>query len=197
VLVVHPSLGVASISDLTRVGKSRPGQLTYASSGIGTAPHLAGVLFSRLAGIETLHVPYKGSSDAMLDLLAGRVSMMFAPASTVLPHIQSGKLKAIASTGLKRSNIVPDLQTVSELGLKEFESSVWFGLVAPLDTPANVQATLASALRTALDSPEVKSQLLAQGIDVVKADPQEFGRYIRAETEKWGKVIQGSGIKLN
>jgi tripartite-type tricarboxylate transporter receptor subunit TctC len=197
VLVVPSTLGVASLDDLIRLGKSKPGELTYASSGNGTAPHLAGVLFGKLAEVDILHVPYKGSSEAMTDLLAGRVSMMFSPASTVLPHIRAGKLKALASTGPKRSPVVPDLPTISELGLKEFESSVWFGLVAPLGTPADIQATLANAVQAALDSPEVKSQLMAQGIEVVKAGPQEFGQYLRAETDKWGKVIQGSGVKLN
>jgi tripartite-type tricarboxylate transporter receptor subunit TctC len=158
---------------------------------------LAGVFFGKLAGIDILHVPYKGSSEAMTDLLAGRVSMMFAPASTVLPHIRSGKLKALASTGSKRSPVVPDLPTISELGLKEFESSVWFGLVAPLNAPADVQATLANAVQAAIDSPEVKSQLMAQGIEVVRAGPQEFGQYIRAETAKWGEVMQGSAVKLD
>lgn len=197
VLVVHPSLGVTSLNDLINLGKSESGRLTYASSGIGTAPHLAGVLFGSLAGMQLLHVPYKGSSEAMTDLLAGRISMMFAPASTVQSYIRAGTLKALASTGTKRSSVVPDLPTISELGLKDFESSVWFGLVTPVGTPADVQATLANAVQAALDAPDVKSQLMAQGIEVIKAGPREFGQYIHAETDKWGKVIQASGVKLN
>jgi tripartite-type tricarboxylate transporter receptor subunit TctC len=196
-LVAHPSLGVDTLPELISLGKGKGSQLSFASSGNGTAPHMAGLLFAKSAGIELLHVPYKGSSAAMADLLAGRVSLMFAPASTVLPHIRSGKLKAIASTGLKRTNSAPDLPTISELGLKDFESSVWLGLVAPLGTPAKVQATLVSAVQTALDSPEVKSQFAAQGIEVVKAGPKEFGQYIRSETDKWGKVIEASGVKLD
>jgi len=189
VLVVPAALEVSSLDQLITLLKSKPGQFNFASSGNGTAPHLAGVLFGKLAGVEVLHVPYKGSSEAMADLVAGRVSMMFSPASTVLPHIRSGKLKALASIGQSRSPIVPDLPAISELGLKDFESSVWFGLVAPLNTPADVQATLAQAVETALDSPEVSKQFTLQGIEVVKAGPQEFGQYIRTETEKWGKVM--------
>jgi tripartite-type tricarboxylate transporter receptor subunit TctC len=197
VLVVNPGFGITTVKNLIAQAKAKPGVLSYASSGIGTAPHLAGALFENLAGVKMLHVPYKGSAEAMTDLLAGRVATMFAPASTVQSYIKTGKLKALASTGSKRSSVVPDLPTMSELGLKDFESSVWFGLVAPTGTPAEMQKTLADAVQAAIDSPKVKAQLLAQGIEVVKAGPSEFGQYIQAETAKWAGVIKASGVKLN
>jgi tripartite-type tricarboxylate transporter receptor subunit TctC len=194
-LVVHPSLGVSSVDELIRAAQAKPGELTFASSGNGTSPHLSGELFSSMAGVKMLHVPYRGSSPAVIDLLAGQVQMMFSPASTVLPHIRAGKLKALASTSAKRTDVAPDLPTIDELGIKGFETSVWFGLVAPAQTPRAVIEKVKTAAHAALDSPDVQAQLRAQGFDVIKAGPEGFARYIRSETEKWAKVIQTAGIK--
>ncbi|MDP1534420.1 MAG: tripartite tricarboxylate transporter substrate binding protein [Rubrivivax sp.] len=194
-LVAHPSLAVASVDELVRTLKARPGQVSYASSGNGTSPHLSGELFSSMAGVTMLHVPYRGSSPAVTDLLAGQVSLMFSPASTVLAHIRAGKLKALAATSLKRSEIAPDLPTLDELGLKGFETSVWFGLVAPAGTPAAVVARLNGAVQTVLDSAELKALFAAQGIEAVKASPDAFDRYIRSEMDKWARLIQSAGIK--
>ncbi|HET7656407.1 MAG TPA: tripartite tricarboxylate transporter substrate binding protein, partial [Luteimonas sp.] len=166
-LVVRPTLGVHSMDELVKLAKSRPCKITMASSGNGTSPHLSGELFASMAGIKLLHVPYKGSSLAVNDLLAGHVDMMFAPASSVLSHIKAGKLVALASTGLERTPAAPELATVDELGLKGFETSVWFGLVAPAGTGAPVVDRLADATRAALEVPAVAAQFQTQGIDPV------------------------------
>jgi len=195
VLVAHPSLGVASVNDLIRVAKAKPDGITYASSGNGTSPHLSGELFSSMAGVKMLHIPYRGSTPAVTDLLAGQVQLMFSPASTVLPHIRAGKLKALATTSTKRTAIAPELPTLDELGLKGFETAVWFGLVAPAGTPPAVTAKIRAATHAALDTPEVQALFSAQGIDIVKTDAAEFARYVGSETTKWSKLIQATGIK--
>src|SRR5262249_141278 len=150
---------------------ARPGQIAFASSGNGTAPHLSGELFSSMAGIKMLHVPYKGSSPAVTDLIGGQVQVMFSPASTVMPHVRSGKLKALAPTGATRAATAPDLPTVAELGLKGFETAVWFGFVVPAGTPAEVVAKLNTATHDALDTPAVRELFRSQGIEVVKSTP--------------------------
>ncbi|HEU0202005.1 MAG TPA: tripartite tricarboxylate transporter substrate binding protein [Burkholderiaceae bacterium] len=194
-LVVHPSVGVSSVDELIRAAKAKPGELAFASSGNGTSPHLSGELFSSMAGVKMLHVPYRGSSPAVADLLAGQVQLMFSPASTVLPHIRAGKLKALAATSAKRSDVAPELPTIAESGLKGFETSVWFGLVAPVGTPPAIVERIKTAAHAALDSADVQAALRAQGFDIVKAGPEEFARYIRREAEKWAKVIQSAGIR--
>lgn len=194
-LVVHPSLNVDSMEQLIRAAKAQPGKIAYASSGNGTSPHLSGELFCMMAGIKMLHVPYKGSSPAVTDLLAGQVGAIFSPASTVLPHIRAGKLKALASTGARRTAAAPDLPTVAELGLAGFETSVWFGIMTPAGAPADVVEKLRAATLAALQAPDLQSQFAAQGIDVVRAGPQEFAALIRSETDKWAKVIQTAGVK--
>lgn len=196
VLVAHPSRGLKSVDDLIRAAKARPGGITFASSGNGTSPHLAGELFASKAGVQLLHVPYRGSSPAMADLLGGQVAIMFAPASTALPHIQSGKLVALAAASKDRIAALPDLKTLSELGLKDFDTSVWFGLAAPAGTPDAVRRRLSTAIQSALDTPDLRAQFRAQGIEPVKAGPEETARYIRAEVDKWAEVMQAAGVKL-
>ena len=195
VLVVNPSLGVASVDQLIRAAKASPGRITFASSGHGTSPHLSGELFSSMAGIKMQHVPYRGSTPAVTDLLGGQVQVMFSPASTVLSHMRAGTLKALATTGAKRTALTPDLPTIQELGFKGFESSVWFGFLLPLGTPREVVAKVQAATHAALDHPDVQSLFRAQGIDSVKFTSDEFARYIRSETSKWANVIQIAGIK--
>jgi tripartite-type tricarboxylate transporter receptor subunit TctC len=197
ILVVHASLGVTTVKDLIALAKSRPGQILYGSSGNGTSPHLSGELFNSMAGVKLVHVPYKGSSQAVTDLLAGRVQVMFSPASTVLPHIQAGTLKALASTGVRRAGVAPDIPTISESGLSGFDTAVWFGLLAPSGTARDIISRLAAAVGQALGSADVKAQLSAQGIDLLGGGPEEFARYIREETEKWARVIQVSGAKID
>ncbi|MFZ9508943.1 MAG: tripartite tricarboxylate transporter substrate binding protein [Burkholderiaceae bacterium] len=195
ILVAHPSLGVDNLAQLIAKAKADPGKITFASSGNGTSPHLSGELLAFMAGVRMLHVPYKGSSPAVVDLLAGQVLTMFGPASTVLPHIREGKLKALASTGLTRASSMPDLPTVDELGLKGFETSVWFGINAPLNTPAAVIEKLAAAVNAAQDSAEVQAQFKTQGIEVVRAGPSNYAALIRSETDKWARVIKAAGVQ--
>ena len=195
VLVAHPSLDVVTVADLIRMAKAKPGDLSFASSGIGTSPHLSGELFSMMAGVKMVHVPYRGSTPAVTDLLAGQVQLMFAPASSVLQHVRAGKLKALAVTSPKRTAVAPELPTLDELGLKGFDTSVWIGLVAPARTPPEVTAKLRAAAHSTLDSPEVENAFRTQGIDVVKTSQEEFSRHLRSEAARWSKVIQAAGIK--
>jgi tripartite-type tricarboxylate transporter receptor subunit TctC len=194
-LVVHPSLGVDTLQQLIALAKKEPGKIAYASSGTGTSPHLAGELFAMKAGIKILHVPYKGSSSAVSDLVAGQVQMMFSPASTVLPFIRSGQLKALASTGATRTQSAPDLATIAELGIPDFESSVWMGFMVPNGTPPDIVSRLQSATLEAQQDPQIIAQLKANGIDVVKAGPAEFGQLIKSEADKWAQVIKAGNIK--
>lgn len=195
ILVANPSLGVSSLEQLIAKAKAEPGRVSFASSGNGTSPHLSGELLAHMAGVRLLHVPYKGSSPAVVDLLAGQVLTMFGPASTVLPHIREGKLRALASTGLKRASSMPDLPTVDELGLKGFETSVWFGINAPRGTPAAVIEKLRAAIAAAQDNAEVQTQFKAQGIEFVRAGPAEYAALIRSETDKWARVIKVANVQ--
>jgi tripartite-type tricarboxylate transporter receptor subunit TctC len=194
VLVVVPSLGVSSVDQLVAAARAKPGEITFASSGHGTSPHLSGELFASKAGIKMLHVPYRGSAQAVTDLLGGQVQVMFSPASSVLPHIRAGALKALATTGAKRTELAPDLPTLQELGFAGFESSVWFGFLLPAGTPPDVVAKLRSATDAVLDQPEVQKQFRTQGIDIIRSTPDDFARYIRSETRKWAELIRATGI---
>jgi tripartite-type tricarboxylate transporter receptor subunit TctC len=197
ILVVTPSLDVHSVKDLIRLAKEKPGHVSYASAGSGTALHMAAELFSAMAGVKMLHVPYQGSALAMPDLLAGRTSIMFAPASTVVPLIKSDKLRAIASTGAHRAEIMPDLPTVSEEGLTGFESSVWAGLLAPKGLPPAIEHRLEEAILAAAKTGDVKQKLAAEGFDVVTRGHEAFTAYIESENAKWAKVIQDQSLKLH
>ena len=196
-LVVHPSVPAKSVQELIVAAKAKPGDLMYGSSGNGTAPHLSGELFNLMAGVKLVHVPYKGSPQAVTDLLAGRVLVMFSPASTVLQHIRAGNLRALASTGLARTGAAPELPTVAESGLAGFETSVWFGLVAPLGTPVEVLDRLNRDTQRALAAPELKSQFAAQGVDAMGGSREQLAAYIRQEIDKWARVIQASGAKID
>jgi tripartite-type tricarboxylate transporter receptor subunit TctC len=195
-LVTTPSLDAHTVKDVIRIAKDKPGQLSYASAGTGTALHMAAELFSAMAGVQMLHVPYQGSALAMPDLIAGRVSIMFAPASTVIPLIKSGALRAIATTGAHRSTFMPELPTIAEEGLPGFESSVWAGLLAPKDTPQNIEEKLESAILGAAAAPDVKQKFAAQGFDVVTRGQENFTLYIHSENSKWATVIKERGLDL-
>jgi len=197
ILVVHPSLGVTSVQELVALAKSKPEKILYASSGNGTSPHLSGELFNLMAGVKLTHVPYKGSSQAMADLLAGRVPVMFSPASTALPHIQEGTLKALAASGAQRAGILPKLPTLSESGLTGYDTAVWFGLLAPVATPKDIVERLSVAVNQALAAADVKSQFATQGIDPLGGTRADFARYIDQETGKWAKLIRDSGAKMD
>ena len=196
ILVVHPSLGVNTVNELIQLLKAKPGEIAYASAGNGTALHMAAMLFSMMADVKMIHVPYQGSNAAMSDLLAGRTTVMFVPASTVMQYANTGKLKALASTGLKRTFVAPDIQTLNELGLAGSESTVWFGLMSPLGTSEAIEKTLNKAIDLAIQSTEVQTQFKALGIDSAYLNNKDFLAYIKSENDKWAKVIKSSNIKL-
>jgi tripartite-type tricarboxylate transporter receptor subunit TctC len=194
-LCVHPSLPARDVKQLIAAARSRPGQILYASSGIGTAPHVAAELFNSLAHVKLTHVPYKGSPQAVTDLLAGQVAVMFAPASTVLPHVKSGRLRALATSGTARTRHAPDLPTVAEAGLPGFEVTLWFGLMGPAGVAAEIVGRLNAETVKALANPAVVDQLGSQGMDTLGGTPQEFAAYVRSEIQKWARVVRETGAR--
>jgi tripartite-type tricarboxylate transporter receptor subunit TctC len=195
ILVVHPDTGVNNVAELIKFAKANPDKILFASSGIGTSPHLSGELFNQMTGLKITHVPYKGSGQAVTDLLANRVQMMFSPAATVIGHVKGGKLKALASTQLQRAGVAPDLPTMSEAGLKGFDTGLWFGLMAPAGTPKDIIDKLNNATNAALKSPDVADTLKKQGMDILGGSAEDFGRYIQTETEKWAGVAKAAGLQ--
>jgi tripartite-type tricarboxylate transporter receptor subunit TctC len=195
ILVVPPSTGVESVPELIALAKSKPGEILYASTGVGTAPHLSGELLAMRAGVKLVHVPYQGSPQAATDLLAGRVAMMFSPASAVISQVEAGSLRVLASATSKRPGILPDVPTMAEAGMPDFDTSIWFGLMAPAGTPRDVVDTLARAVREAVASNEVVTAWRPQGIDPLSGGPQEFARYVASESKRWGEVAQAAGLK--
>jgi tripartite-type tricarboxylate transporter receptor subunit TctC len=197
VLVVHPSVPVKSVKELVVLAKSRPGQLNFASAGTGTAPHLSGELFNAMAGVKMTHVPYKGSPPAVIDLVAGSVDVMFSPASSVIPHVKSGRLRALAVTTAARLPSLPELPTVAESGLKGYETITWFGFVAPAKTPPAIVTRLNAEIVKALALPDVRSQFELQGIEILGGTPERFADYIREEIAKWARAIKLSGARAD
>jgi tripartite-type tricarboxylate transporter receptor subunit TctC len=195
ILVVHPSIGVGNVKELIAYLKANPGKVFYGSSGVGTSPHLSGELFNMMAGTRMVHVPYSGSAQAVTDLIAGRTQVMFSPASTVLQYVASGQLKALASSERERSSAAPELPTVAESGLPGFDTSVWFGLVAPAGTPSDIIEKLSRAADEALVNDEVTVPLHAAGLDIKGGTPQAFGSFIAAETKKWNDVVVAAGLR--
>lgn len=196
-LVVHPSVPAKTVGELIALAKKEPGKLSYGSAGVGGANHLAGELFKLLTGVDIVHVPYKGAAPALTDVIAGHVQLMFATAASVVPHIQSGKVRALAVTTPKRTAVFPELATVDELGLKGFDATTWHGLVAPAKTPKDVVAKLHKATVEALHDEQVRKSLVDLGVDIVGNSPEEFAAYIKAEIPKWTKIVQASGAKLD
>jgi tripartite-type tricarboxylate transporter receptor subunit TctC len=194
ILVVHPSLGVTDVAGLTALVKRTPGKVFFASSGNGTVSHLAGELYSSSIGGKMVHVAYKGSSQAVVDLLGGQVGVMFAPASTVMNFVRDKQLQALAITSSTRSVLLPDLPTMAEAGIKNYDTRIWFGMVLPVGTPAPIVQTLYAALSKALDSPEVVRQLAQQGIEPFKGDGAAFTAYMTSEEARWAPVIRAAGI---
>jgi len=191
-------LGISNVADFVKYAKSYPGQFSMASSGSGTSIHLAGEMFKTQNGIFMVHIPYRGSGPALLDLISGNVDVMFDNLPSAIPHIKSGKLKAFAVTSAQRSAAMPELPTIEEAGkLKGFEASSWFGLLAPAGTPADVVLKLQQETAKALNSPAIKEKLLAQGAIPSGNTPQEFARFIDAEIGKWASVVKASGAKVD
>ncbi len=199
VLVVHPSVSASTVPELIALAKTQPGKLTYASHSAGGATHLAGELFKILAGIDMLHVPYKGQAPASADLVGGRVSMLFDSASTAMPQVAGGRLKALATTGPNRTPLVANgsLPTMAEFkGMESFNVIAWYGIMAPAGVPAAVQERLASEINAAVRAPELTQKLNGMGFEVVGTTPKEFSAHVRSEVEKWARVVAQSGAKL-
>jgi tripartite-type tricarboxylate transporter receptor subunit TctC len=193
ILVVHPSVAAKSVKELIALAKTR--SLNGGSSGIGGAGHLALELFNVSAGTKITHVPYKGGAPAITDLLGGQINLIFATAASAVPHVQSGKIRALAVTTAKRSQLVPDLPTVAEAGLPGFEANNWYGLVVPAKTPRPIIDRLHKEFVAVLNMPDIKDILFKQGLDASPSTPEQFGAYIKSETAKWSKVIKASGAK--
>ena len=197
VLVVHPSVPARTVKDLISIARARPGQLNFASGSTGSAGHLAGELFKAMAGVDMVHIPYKGAAPAVVDLLAGHVSLMFDNMSSALPNIKAGRVRAIAVTTLTRSPMLPALPTISESGLRGFDISTWFGVFAPGATPPAIVARLNAEIVRALGTPEMRERLAALGAEPVGNKPEEFAAFIREEIPKYAKVIKASGAKAD
>jgi tripartite-type tricarboxylate transporter receptor subunit TctC len=195
VLVVHPSLKVATVKELIALVRAHPGEINFASSGHGTPAHLAGELFNSMAGVKLVHVPYKGASPALADLLGGQVQIMFSTMPPALPHVKDGKLRALAVTSLARSPAAPELPTMDEAALPGFEANTWHGVVLPTGAQSAIIARLNREIVAILHLPDVVERLSSQGAEPVGSTPEEFAAYIRSETVKWAKVVRDSGAK--
>jgi tripartite-type tricarboxylate transporter receptor subunit TctC len=195
VLLVNPSVPAKSVQELIQLAKAKPGQLTFASAGTGSGGHLSGELLKILAGIDITHVPYKGIAPAIVDVISGQVSMTFTSIISGTPHIKSGKTRALAVTGAHRSPALPDVPTMVEAGVRGYESSTWYGLLAPKATPRAVVMKLNREVVAIINLPEVKSHLLAEGAEPVGNTPEQFGEFIKSEIAKWGKVIRAAGLR--
>ncbi len=194
VLVVHPSLPVKDVKELIAYAKANPGKLNFASAGNGSSQHLSGELFKSLAGVNIVHIPYKGTAPALNDLLAGQVQMSFDNITTLLPHIQSGKLRALGVTPAKRSSALPDVPTIAEAGVPGYEASVWFGVLVPAGTPAPIVAKLHQETIKALDSADLKARMTGFGAEVYGFGPEDFQAFLKRDVEKWTKVVKAAGI---
>lgn len=195
-LVVHPEVKANSVKELIALAKSRPGKIAYGSTGGGAASHLATELFRVMAGIELLHVPYKGVGQAVGDLLGGQVQMMIAPAQAVVPQVKSGRLRALAVSGARRLSTLPELPTIAEAGVPGYEAVGWFGLMVPAGTPADVVARLNREVNRILMLPDVRERLLELGADPASTTPAQFGEFIRRDNAKWAKFVQEQGIVI-
>jgi tripartite-type tricarboxylate transporter receptor subunit TctC len=191
ILIVNPQLDVSNVKGLIAFAKQKPDELFYGASGLGSGPHLATELFKQMAGVKMTGVLYPGSAQTVTDLIAGRIQVMFSPASTALGLIKAGKVKALATTQGKRANVAPDLPTVAEAGLAGYDTGLWYGILAPAGTPKPVIDKLSKATNDALKDPETLNALHAQGMDALGGSPEEFARFIKDETERWARVIHG------
>jgi tripartite-type tricarboxylate transporter receptor subunit TctC len=198
VVVANPSLQATGIRDLIALARARPGQITYATSGSGGTGHLAGELFKTMAGVDIIHVPYKGGAPALVDVVSGQVNTFFATVPTALPQIKAGRIRALAVTTARRSVALPDVPTIEEsAGLKGYEANNWYGLVVAAGTPAAIVRRIETDALTVLKLQEVQEKLLAQGLEPTPAGPGAFGAYIKSEHAKWAKVIKAAGAKVD
>ena len=195
VLVVNPSVPVASVAELLALAKSKPGKLNYASSGPGTPYHMAGELFKAMANVDIVHIPYKGSSQARTDVLAGQVDMMFDAVTTMSEFARSGKVKALATTGRVRSSVLPDVPTLSEAGVAGYEAVIWLGLMAPKGTPTEIVKKLNAEIVKIVTRPEVRADWAKQGATAMVMNPDEFARFVNDDIVKWERIVKVSGAK--
>ena len=197
VLVLHPSVPAKNLKEVIALVKSQPGKWTYASSGNGTSIHMSGAMFTQLTVTDILHIPYKGSGPAVTDLLGGQVNMMFDNIPSSLPHIKSGKLRAIATTGAKRDPALPDLPTINEAGVPGYESGVWFGLSVPAGTPRDVINRLNAATVQGTKSPEFIKRMTDLGYNIIPGSPEDMAKMIQAEIARWTPIVKASGAKVD
>ena len=194
-LVVHPSVKAASVAELVAEAKANPGKMSYASSGPGTPYHMAGELFKAMAGVDILHVPYKGSAGARTDVLGGQVQMMFDAVTVMAAHAREGKVKALATSGTARSNVLPNVPTVSEAGVPGYEATIWLGVMAPKNTPPAIVNRLNGEIQKIVSQPQVAADWEKQGAVPMKMSPQEFEKYMNADIVKWERIVKISGAK--
>jgi tripartite-type tricarboxylate transporter receptor subunit TctC len=195
VMVVHPSVPAATLAEFLALAKAKPGGLNYASSGPGTPYHMAGELFKAMAGVDIVHIPYKGSSGARTDILGGQVQMMFDAITTMAPNVRAGKLRALGTSGKARSTVLPEVPTVSEAGVPGYEAVIWLGIMAPAGTPRPIVEKLNSEITRAVNAPETKEAWAKQGAVAMTMTPEEFGRFMREDIEKWARIVKISGAK--
>jgi tripartite-type tricarboxylate transporter receptor subunit TctC len=196
VLVVHPSVPATTVAEFIAYAKARPGQLNMGTPGVATTGHMAGELFKAMAGVDLVHVPYRGSAPAVTDLIAGQVQMMIDAMVTTLPHIQSGKLRALGVTTATRSEALPNVPTIAQT-VAGYDAVIWYGVGVPQGTPADIVGKLNREINAGLASPRIKAQLADLGVSPIIASPPEFGAFVAAEIEKWEKVIRVSGTKVD
>jgi len=197
VLVLHPSVPAKSVKEVIALAKSQPGKWTYASSGNGTSIHMSGAMFTQMTGVDMLHIPYKGSGPAVTDLLGGQVHMMFDNIPSSLPHIKSGKLRALATTGAKRDPALPDLPTMAEAGVPGYESGVWFGLSVPAGTPKDVIQRLNAAAVQVTKAPEFIKRMTDLGYNIIPGTPEDMANMLKAELTRWPPIVKASGAKID
>jgi tripartite-type tricarboxylate transporter receptor subunit TctC len=190
ILVVNPDLGVNNVKELIALAKQKPDELLYGASGLGSGPHLATELFKQMAGIKMTGVLYPGSGQTVMDLISGRIQVMFSPASTVLAFIKDGRVRALATTESKRTNAAPELPTISESALPGYDAGLWFGILGPAGLPKPIIDKISNATNNALKDPDVLKQLTTQGLDARGGSPEEFALFIKAETDRWARVIR-------
>ena len=197
VLVLHPSVKANSVAEVIALAKSQPGKINYASSGSGTSIHMSGEMFKFITKVDMTHIPYKGSAPAVTDLLGGQVMLMFDNIPSALPHIKSGKLRALATTGGKRDPALPDLPTIAEAGVAGYESGVWFGLAVPAGTPKDVIAKLNDAANKGLKSPDFVKRMTDLGYNIMGGTPDNMAELLKVEVGRWGPIVKASGAKAD
>ncbi len=197
VMVVHPSVQASTLKEFIDLAKAKPGTLNYASSGPGTPYHMAGELFKSMAGVDVVHVPYKGSAGARTDVMGGQVQMMFDAVTTMAPLVRSGKLRALGTTGLARSRVLTDVPTVAEAGVPQYEATIWLGIMAPAGTPKAIVDKLNAEINKVLANTEVKDAWGKQGAITMSMSPEQFGKHLRADIEKWARIVKSAAINVD